>query len=81
MWKRVVCGLLACLMMLSCFSCGAKPKPDPDPIDVAITVNKTLTGRDLADGEFLFELKDAEGKTIGTAANDKSGKVSFSPIS
>ena len=81
MWKRVVCGLLACLMMLSCFSCGAKPKPDPDPIDVAITVNKALTGRDLADGEFRFELKDAEGKTISTAANDKSGKVSFSPIS
>lgn len=39
-------------------------------------VMKTLTGRAIMDGEFLFELKDETGK-VYNAKNDKDGKVTF----
>ena len=48
-----------------------------------ITVNKSLTGRDLAEGEFSFELLevvDKELKPVETVKNNANGKVTFSPI-
>ncbi len=50
-----------------------------DQIDVA----KSLSGRDLAAGEFSFELReivDKEVKPVETVANDANGKVTFSAI-
>lgn len=80
MWKRFLCSILALLMMLSCVSCGSKPKSEAEPAKAVISVNKVLTGRDLNAGEFSFELKDSDGKTVSTATNDAAGKVSFDTL-
>ena len=48
--------------------------------DVAMKAWKTLTGRDLTDGEFSFELKDAEGTVLQTKQNTVDGIVEFDPI-
>ncbi len=48
-----------------------------------ITATKRLTGRDLKDGEFSFELVKGEGKdaqVVATGTNDASGKITMSPI-
>lgn len=48
-----------------------------------ITATKRLTGRDLKDGEFGFELVKGEGKdaqVVATGTNDASGKITMSPI-
>ena len=42
---------------------------------------KILDGRDLAEGEFSFELKDADGKVVQTAKNAADGSVAFEPMS
>ncbi len=53
---------------------------------VTITGNKTLTGRDLKEGEFTFELWRAdeygvEGKAPRrTATNDANGRFAFEPV-
>ena len=44
-----------------------------------IKVHKTLTGRDLAAGEFTFELVE-DGGVIATGTNDASGNVTFGSI-
>lgn len=44
-----------------------------------IGVHKTLTGRDLAAGEFTFELLE-DGKVVATGTNDASGNVALSGI-
>ncbi|AQS52635.1 Collagen adhesin [Jeotgalibaca dankookensis] len=44
---------------------------------LTIQANKKITGRDLRDGEFLFELKDAAGKSIAQARNNKKGDITF----
>lgn len=44
-----------------------------------IRVHKTLTGRDLAAGEFTFELVE-DGDVIATGTNDASGNVTFGSI-
>ena len=41
---------------------------------------KNLTGRALEDGQFTFELVDADGKVIQTKTNNGSGQVSFDAI-
>ena len=52
-----------------------------DPIDYAVTtdvdVTKSLEGRDLKDGEFSFQLVDAQNNVVDTASNDAEGKVTF----
>ena len=48
--------------------------------DVTMKAWKTLTGRDLTDGEFSFELKDAEGTVLQTKQNTVDGIVEFDPI-
>lgn len=48
-----------------------------------IAVAKSLTGRDLAEGEFSFELLEVMGKEVKpveTVANGADGKVTFSAI-
>ena len=54
------------------------------PITMSVTdqvaVNKNLTGRSLAEGEFSFELFDANGETVATGVNTASGAVALSPL-
>lgn len=38
---------------------------------------KALEGRAVKDGEFTFELRDAEGNVLGTATNDETGQIVF----
>lgn len=48
-----------------------------------ITATKVLTGRDLKDGEFSFELREIKGEDselIEIVKNDASGNIVFSPI-
>ena len=58
-----------------------------EPVESSVTdkidVTKSLTGRDLAAGEFSFELLevvDKEDKPVETVKNDASGKVAFKAI-
>ncbi len=51
----------------------------PSSITDQISIDKTLTGRDLRDGEFSFELLES-GEVIATGSNDAKGKVTFSRI-
>lgn len=58
-----------------------------DPVESSvtdqITAAKSLTGRDLAEGEFSFELleiADKEVKPVETVANGADGKVTFGAI-
>ena len=48
-----------------------------------ITANKVLTGRDMAEGEFSFELVEGEGKdakVVATGKNAADGKITMSTI-
>ena len=45
-----------------------------------LEVSKTLTGKNLTDGEFEFALTDSAGNVIETKKNDSEGKVRFSEI-
>ena len=51
-----------------------------DPADAKVTVSgtKKLEGKALTEGQFSFELRDADGKTVGTATNGADGSFSFS---
>ena len=54
------------------------PKDKPKETKATIELDKTLTGRDLKDGEFSFELY--EGATKLQTVTNKNGKVTFAPI-
>ena len=54
------------------------PKAKPKETKATIELDKTLTGRDLTDGEFSFELYEGANK-LQTVTN-KNGKVTFAPI-
>ena len=41
---------------------------------------KRLTGKDLKDGQFTFQLKDEDGKVIDEAKNDKAGAIAFKTL-
>ena len=56
-----------------------KTVKEPTPTSAVIELDKTLTGRDLVDGEFSFELYEGANK-LQTVTN-KSGKVTFESIS
>ena len=52
---------------------------EPTPTSAVIELDKALTGRDLVDGEFSFELYEGANK-LQTVTN-KAGKVTFDAIS
>lgn len=48
-----------------------------------ITATKVLTGRDMAEGEFSFELVEGEGKdakVVATGKNAADGKITMNPV-
>ncbi len=49
-------------------------------VELALEGLKTLEGRDLAEGEFTFVLKDAEGNVLEEVVNDADGKFQFAPL-
>ena len=53
-------------------------KEKPAKTQATIELDKILTGRDLVDGEFSFELYEGENK-LQTTTN-QSGKITFEPI-
>ena len=63
------------------FENSYKPNPDEFSVTDQITATKKLTGRDLKDGEFSFELVEGEGaKVVATGTNDADGKITMSKI-
>ena len=52
----------------------------PTATTATITGTKALTGRDLAEGEFSFDLKDAAGNVVQTVQNGVDGTFSFAPL-
>lgn len=45
-----------------------------------ISLNKTLDGRDLVEGEFAFQMTDAQGNVVSTGSNGANGNVVMSGI-
>ena len=65
------------------FNNSYKPNPDEFSVTDQITVTKSLTGRDLKEGEFSFELVEGEGKdakVVATGKNAADGKITMSPV-
>ena len=54
-------------------------KPANSSVTDQVTVTKTLTGRDMAAGEFAFELLEGED-VVATGANAADGSVALSPV-
>ena len=57
--------------------------PSSSSVTDQIAATKVLTGRDLKDGEFSFELVEGEGKdakVVATGKNAADGKITMSPI-
>lgn len=50
------------------------------PTSVILGGTKVLDGRTLADGEFNFELHDADGNVLQTVANNAEGSIVFDKI-
>lgn len=55
------------------------------PAQVSVSGGKTMTGRNMMDGEFVFELVDASGKVVSTtlevdSADKTKGTFEFAPI-
>ena len=61
------------------FNNSYKPNPDESSVTDQITATKTLTGRDLKEGEFSFELVEGND-VVATGKNDARGKITMSPI-
>ena len=65
------------------FNNSYKPNPDEFSVSDQITATKVLTGRDMTEGEFSFELVEGEGKdakVVATGKNAADGKITMSPI-
>lgn len=52
----------------------------PTATTATITGTKALTGRDLDEGEFFFDLKDADGNVVQTVQNGADGTFGFAPL-
>ena len=52
----------------------------PTATTATITGTKALTGRNLAEGEFFFDLKDADGNVVQTVQNGADGTFGFAPL-
>ncbi len=59
-----------------------QPEPQPGTIMTSFAFNatKVLTGRNMAAGEFRFQVKDSNGEVVATGSNDANGSVQFSPL-
>ncbi|MCL2324720.1 MAG: hypothetical protein FWC48_04025, partial [Actinomycetia bacterium] len=53
----------------------------PDPVKATPMSSKALKGKKLDNGEFNFELKDAQGKVVETVSNTADGQVPFKALS
>ena len=42
--------------------------------------NKTLTGKDLKEGMFKFQVVDGKNEVVSTGTNDENGKITFEEI-
>ena len=65
------------------FNNSYKPNPDESSVTDQITAKKVLTGRDMAEGEFSFELVEGEGKdakVVATGKNAADGKITMSAV-
>ena len=65
------------------FNNSYKPNPDELSVTDQITANKVLTGRELAAGEFSFELVEGEGKdakVVATGTNNAEGKITMNAV-
>ena len=55
-----------------------------NPIDYSVNehirITKEMTGRDLHEGEFTFELIDASGNVVATAVNEADGAIRFGTL-
>ena len=49
----------------------------PNATTATFGASKVLSGASLADGQFLFQLKDANGNAVETAKNDAEGNIKF----
>ena len=55
--------------------------PNESSVTDQIIATKSLTGRDLKDGEFSFELVEGEGaKVVATGTNDADGNIKMSTV-
>ena len=61
------------------FSNSYKPNPGEFSVTDQITATKSLTGRDLKDGEFSFELVEGD-KVVATGKNDAEGKITMGAV-
>lgn len=61
------------------FNNSYKPNPDEFSVTDQITATKTLTGRDLKDGEFSFELVEGD-KVVAKGTNAADGKITMSAV-
>ncbi|MBQ4116464.1 MAG: VWA domain-containing protein [Clostridia bacterium] len=50
------------------------------PVEIQLEAEKLLRNRELVEGEFVFEIKGEDGKTVKIASNTADGKVIFEKI-
>ena len=65
------------------FKNSYKPNPGEFSVTDKIAATKVLTGRDMAEGEFSFELVEGEGKDakiVATGTNDAKGNISMGAV-
>ena len=65
------------------FSNSYKPNPGEFSVTDQITATKSLTGRDLKDGEFSFELvegEDEDAKVVATGTNNAEGNIMMNAV-
>ena len=61
------------------FNNSYKPNPDESSVTDQITAKKVLTGRDLKEGEFSFELVE-DGEVVATGTNAADGKITMGAV-
>ena len=65
------------------FNNSYKPNPGEFSVTDQVTATKFLTGRDLKDGEFSFELVEGEGedaKVVATGTNNAEGNITMNAV-
>ena len=61
------------------FNNSYKPNPDESSVTDQITATKVLTGRDLKEGEFSFELVE-DGEVVATGTNAADGTITMGAV-